>query len=144
MELKEGMYVRTKRGLIAKYIGFEKDEEENEYSKYNFNGKIYWYYEYYNDYVYEEDFEEWFEASVIKISNNIIDLIEVGDILEINNEKYEVIYDKSYEKLGILIPSREELSIRHSALEYVFKKYKVSIVTKEQFSQMEYKISLEG
>ncbi len=73
-------------------------------------------------------------------SFDIIDLIEVGDILEINGEKYEVIYDESYEKLGILIPSRKELSIRHSALEYVFKKYEVAIVTKEQFEQISYKI----
>lgn len=65
---------------------------------------------------------------------------EEGDILEINNEKYEVIYDESYEKLGILIPSKKELSIRHSSLEYVFKKYKVSIVTKEQFESMEYRL----
>lgn len=42
--------------------------------------------------------------------------------------------------LGILIPSRKELSIRHSALEYVFKKYEVAIVTKEQFEQMSYRI----
>ena len=74
---------------------------------------------------------------------NIIDLIEEGDILEINGEKYEVIYDESYEKLGILIPSRKELSIRHSALEYVFKKYEVAIVTKEQFEQMSYKIGVD-
>lgn len=78
--------------------------------------------------------------NVIKASFNIIDLIEVGDILEINEEKYEVIYDESYEKLGILIPSRKELSIRHSALEYVFKKYEVSIITKQQFEQMSYKV----
>lgn len=78
--------------------------------------------------------------NVIKASFNIIDLIKVGDILEINEEKYEVIYDESYEKLGILIPSRKELSIRHSALEYVFKKYEVAIVTKEQFEQMSYKV----
>lgn len=78
--------------------------------------------------------------NVINSSYNIIDLIEVGDILEINGEKYEVIYDESYEKLGILIPSRKELSIRHIALEYVFKKYEVVILTKGQFEQMAYKM----
>lgn len=78
--------------------------------------------------------------NIIKARFNITDLIKVGDILEINGEKYEVIYDESYEKLGILIPSRKELSIRHSALEYVFKKYEVAIVTKEQFEQTAYKV----
>ena len=87
----------------------------------------------------KKDFTQEEMAQYYKHSNNIIDLIEVGDILEINNEKYEVIYDESYEKLGILIPSKKELSIRHSSLEYVFKKYKVSIVTKEQFESMSYK-----
>lgn len=48
--------------------------------------------------------------NIIKASFNIIDLIEPGDVLEINGEKYEVIYDESYEKLGILIPSRESIN----------------------------------
>lgn len=92
----------------------------------------------------KKDFTQEEMAQYYKHSNNIIDLIEVGDILEINNEKYEVIYDESYEKLGILIPSKKELSIRHSSLEYVFKKYKVSIVTKEQFESMSYKLEVNS
>jgi len=126
MELEVGMYTYSKQsrdygiGKIVKIHtnGFTHSEVEIQYK----NVKISTRYDY------------------VVGSHNIIDLIEVGDILEINNEKYEVIYDKSYEKLGILIPSREELSIRHSALEYVFKKYKVSIVTKEQFESMSYKV----
>ena len=110
MELKPNMYVRTKKGNIYKF------ETNNSMAK---NGA---------------------KKYMVNCSHNIIDLIEVGDILEINNEKYEVIYDESYEKLGILIPSKKELSIRHSSLEYVFKKYKVSIVTKEQFESMSYKL----
>ena len=92
----------------------------------------------------KKDFTQEEMAQYYKHSDNIIDLIEVGDILEINNEKYEVIYDESYEKLGILIPSKKELSIRHSSLEYVFKKYKVSIVTKEQFESMSYKLEVNS
>lgn len=131
MKLEVGMYVRfkDKRGIeyIRKitsvnntypnklYAGIYIDKETN-----NSNGVSL--------------------KNIIKASFNIIDLIEVGDILEINGEKYEVIYDESYEKLGILIPSRKELSIRHSALEYVFKKYEVAIVTKEQFEQTAYKV----
>lgn len=78
---------------------------------------------------------------IAKHSKNLIDLIEVGDVLKINDEKYEVIYDESYEKLGILVPNRKQLAIRHSALEFIFNQHKdISIVTKEQFASMEYKI----
>ena len=142
-KLEPNMYVRTKNGSIDKITDIaeewyqrEGDEDEKPYKIYKLN----------NTY-YDDEFDEdtnWFLADFfIKASNNIIDLIEAGDILEINNEKYEVIYDESYEKLGILIPSKKELSIRHSALEYIFKKYKVSIVTKEQFESMEYRLGDE-
>lgn len=120
MKLEVGMYFRTKRGQIGKIVTIGRDNIAIE-----FNGM-------WQDIVLKEN--------IIKSSFNIIDLIEVGDILEINEGKYEVIYDESYEKLGILIPSRKELSIRHSALEYVFKKYEVSIITKEQFEQMSYRL----
>ena len=83
---------------------------------------------------------------IVKHSKNIIDLIEEGDVIEINNKKYEVIFDKSYEKLGLLIPNREHLAIRHCSLEYIFsnegmKEFEsISIVTKEQIKQIEFRI----
>lgn len=120
--MKVGMYCynKTNRKLgIGKIIDFQRNNNVN--------------------IRYKNDIELVTIGNVIA-SSDIIDLIEEGDILEINEEKYEVIYDESYEKLGILIPSRKELSIRHSALEYVFKKYEVAIVTKEQFEQMKYRI----
>ena len=120
MKLEVGMYVRTDRGKIGKLHKELKDYYELEYPR-NVCDLVY-------------------KNRIIKSSFDILDLIEAGDILEINGEKYEVIYDESYEKLGILIPSKKELSIRHSALEYVFKKYEVAIVTKEQFEQMSYKV----
>lgn len=129
MKLEVGMYVRTNMGDISKI----KSMWENERVFFEDKVDI--------DYFTSDSFGISY-LKRCKASHNIIDLIEVGDILEINNEKYEVIYDESYEKLGILIPSKKELSIRHSSLEYVFKKYKVSIVTKEQFESMKY--SLEG
>lgn len=85
-------------------------------------------------------------GSIIKYSKNIIDLIETGDILEINNEKYEVIYDKSYEKLGILISNRHQLAVRHCSIEYIFSKNgieefkNVSILTHEQYNQNCYRL----
>lgn len=78
---------------------------------------------------------------VIKHSKNIIDLIEVGDIIELDEEKYQVIYDESYNKLGILIPNKECLAIRHTSLEYIFQKnLKVKILTHEQYEKNCYKI----
>ena len=135
MKLEEGMYVRTKYGIfkirkITKDLAYWKREKrvielDRNIPEYNYR------FSFYKD-------ESIFKGA--KFKDNIIDLIGVGDILEINNEKYEVIYDESYEKLGILIPSKKELSIRHISLEYVFKKYKVSIVTKEQFESMVYEV----
>lgn len=129
-KLEVGMFIRTKSGLIAKYTGFEKDENDDEYNKYNFDGKIYWYYEYYNDYVYEEDFEYWFENSVVKTSHNITDLIEVGDYVNgykitLIHETYNVLYAE--DERGYLIKSFGEEDIKF-------------VVTKQQFSSIEYRL----
>lgn len=85
-EIEVGEYVRTEKGLIAKYLGFEKDDNDMEYNKHLFDNKIYWYYEYYNEYVYEEDWEQ-FKENIVKHSKQLIDLIEVKDVIKykINN-----------------------------------------------------------
>lgn len=75
-------YVRTEKGLIAKYLGFEKEDSDMEYNKHLFDNKIYWYYEYYNEYVYKEDWEQ-FKENIVNHSKQLIDLVEVGDIVEI-------------------------------------------------------------
>lgn len=121
MKLDVGMYVRTKSGLIAKYIGF-KD------FSYNFDGKIYWFYEYYNDYIYKEDFEEWFEKSVVKTSHNIIDLIEVGDY--VNGMRID----------DIDIHSKRLYREMRYDYEIIDGKEIKSIVTKEMFSNVEYRV----
>lgn len=125
-KIEVGEYIRTENGQIYKiedgaefYEGIWVDKKHHTYVN---------------------------NRDIIKHSPNIIDLIEVGDIIEINNKKYEVILDKSYEKLGILIPNRERLAIRHCSLEYIFsnegmKEFEIkSIVTKEQFKEMEYRV----
>lgn len=129
MKLEVGQFVRTKWGDIRKIESVWNDTDFNvDKTYYNYN-------------IEEDTLGCVLNEDIIKEpSFDVTDLIEEGDILEINGEKYEVIYDESYEKLGILIPNRKELSIRHSALEYVFKKYEVAIVTKEQFKQMSYKV----
>lgn len=120
-EIKAGEYVRTNRGNIDKVIIDYNGRCNNS----NCNRKhISCKYDYYN----EED--------ITKHSFNIIDLIEVGDIIQFNDEKYEVIYDKSYNKLGILIPNKDYLAIRHISLEYIFQQNtEVKILTKEQYKK---------
>lgn len=137
--LSVGMYVRTKNGLIAKYIGY-RPNKDIEYNKYLFDGEIYWYYEYYNDYVYEEDFKEWFEDEVVKTSYNIIDLVKCGDYvngLRVEKSKYGELYT-SYTYMG------GDIGLQQETYTTFLKDYKeddvYSIVTKEQFGSMSYKL----
>lgn len=128
MKLEVGMYVRTKSGLIAKYIDIDD-------IKYLFDKNIYWYYEYYNDYVYKEDFKEWFEEEVIKTSYTIIDLIEVGDIIRYRIDKVSLA-TKGY-LTGVVDITDEEMleSIKEDKNYHVLQ-----ILTKEQFEQNVYRI----
>ena len=106
MEIEVGEYVRNKEGYIDIV---EKVIEPDEYMS-----EIY--------YCCKSIMASSYKSEIVKHSKNIIDLIEVKDVIEINTEKYEVIYDKSYGKLGILIPNKEQLAIRHCSLEYIFSK----------------------
>ena len=122
-----GDYVRTKGGNIFKIVGGNADNwkididfikleqtEENWYESNRYNDNGYWFN----------------EENIIKSSPNIIDLIEVGDyvngmpVYEYDNHLVVNQLDGSYLYI-------EEL-----------RKIK-SIVTKEQFESMEYKIESE-
>lgn len=70
-----GDYVRTSSGIIAKYLGREGDT-------YKFDKDIYWVYDYYNDYIYDDDYEEWLKSEDVKVSKELIDLIEVRRLCE--------------------------------------------------------------
>ena len=116
MELKEGMYIRTKKG-ISKIIG-RVNEPTNYFYKF---WKCDRYLELYDDteYLYEED--------IIKSSYNIKDLIEVGDIID----KKEVInvyrFDDGFNRIELF------------GGKAIMNKTKIkSVVTKEQFENMEY------
>lgn len=115
-EIEVGEFARTTDGIIGIIENYDNGE--------------YW--------IRHSDIDIWkcSEDYIVKHSKNIIDLIEVGDIIEINKGKYEVIYDKSLEQLGVLIPNRNHLAIRHSTLEHIFREYKnIRILTKEQYMQ---------
>ena len=131
MELKEGMYVRTKKG-IAKIIDRNDDVRycyPNAYVTDTYLGI--------NDdteYIYEED--------IIKASNSLtplIDLIEVGDyvngfiVLDIRTDNE----NKKYIECGC----KDEIAFEYIYDTFYNKDIK-SIVTKEQFESIKY--SLEG
>ena len=83
------------------------------------------------DYSNNEDFNEsgWFEWNVIKSSPNIIDLIEVGDY--VNGCKVDDIRPTH------LYCNQDD---EDDFCEIIFQDNIKSIVTHEQFSQMEYKL----
>lgn len=112
--------------------------EIEEYLRLN-NGYIYQWEN--NDYewIYEEDGQlvyanganeyEW-ESDIIKHSFNIIDLIQVGDY--VNGKLVEDIFDKTnYADKSIKLKGSED---------YWYNEHIKSIVTREQFESMEYKI----
>lgn len=138
-EIEVGEYVRTEKGLIAKYLGFEKDDNDMEYNKHLFDNKIYWYYEYYNEYVYEEDWEQ-FKENIVKHSKQLIDLIEVKDVIKykINNIS-TTLETKGYVE-GIVDISDEEMLQKIKS----DKNYHIlEILTKERYMTNCYKVGGE-
>ena len=118
--MKVGDYVRTKNGLIRKIVEIDKliyidkdyisDEPE------------------YHNSLIEED--------VIKSSPNLIDLIEVGDY--VNGKK---VIDKQYHYTDEDSRDIGEWCIFYENVALGDYQYDIkSIVTKEQFSSMEYKV----
>lgn len=114
MKLEVGMYVRTKRDGIAKIISLSIGEEEEccfiELSKRRTGIK---------------------EHNITKASYNIIDLIEIGDIITTNNLCGEVT------KIDI---ENNEIWIACCDYETCRSEDIKSIVTKEQFESMRYKV----
>ena len=112
--MKIGDYVRTKDGRIEKYSGTDDCEIEN-----------------------------FSLPEIIKSSPNIIDLIEVGDyvngmlvteVSKLDSGSIEITYNDRY----------RYLYLKEWNYESRFNKFKIkSIVTKEQFESMEYRIKGE-
>lgn len=108
--MKIGVYVRTKKGEIFDCYESEQMHKPIYYPK---KSKT-------NGYI---DYNE-----VYKKSNNIIDLIEVGDY--VNGLKVQGV-NNEIKGFGTIIFSKDSS---------IMEDYIYSIVTKEQFSCMEYKI----
>ena len=79
------------------------------------------------------------EESIIKSSPNIIDLIEVGDY--VNGYPVEKVYQPINEELGKIVRfATDNTSGWEYEAEEIYERDIKSIVTKEQFEEMEYKI----
>jgi hypothetical protein len=114
MKLEVGMYVRTKKGAIAKIERILYDEVHFNIKPIFSDGECLGY--------------NWFYISdVIKASHSIIDLIEAGDY--VNGCKVHRIANC----ITIILDNEENISwVRPSDIK--------SIVTKEQFESMSYKV----
>ena len=124
MKIEEGMYVRTPLG-ISKFLGFyDGNLALYEFDKLNeelWSGDIY-------GVVFECEIKE----VVLKASHNIIDLIEVGDYVN-----GYIVCEIDYAESGKYVMVDDNVKGWQSMY---FNNQIKSIVTKEQFEQMSYKV----
>ena len=120
--MKVGDYVRTDTGEIGKVISIAEDNDfglGEEYSGFvAFNTEPYVY------------------GDVIKSSPNIIDLIEVGDVLSFKDGCVCIILEISDNDYYLIKDYGDEYYERKEVVEGEIK----SIVTREQFESLEYRI----
>ena len=120
MKLEVGMYVRTKNRGIAKFRGWNA-YDENKVAIHTHN---------------EGDIEITpiiDKNTIIKASHNIIDLIEEGDYVN-RYPVYEIIEYEDNTR-AIVIGDDNKSIIWEESSQYI-----KSIVTKEQFEEMSYKV----
>ena len=135
MKLEVGMYVRTDTGIIEKLEGIHKQNKTNNtIIKLNkMGGGKYTHIVDFNS-EFEKEFDKNFSrGNVIKSSHNIIDLIETGDYVN-GKRVIEVNFNANEEKYIRLDFDNQDY--RSCYFENEIK----SIVTKEQFKQMQYKV----
>lgn len=117
--MRIGDYVRTDKGLIGKVI--KKEEYDTHFIL-----------EYKGQYCKRVLTTSETDSEIIKSSPNIIDILEVGDYVN----GYRVIdfdYSVANTRIRIWVDTENEIN-------YIFKNDIKSIVTKEQFKNMEYEV----
>ena len=133
MKLEVGKWCRTEKGTIFKIIGGNVDMWEIDID-YSYLSKCE--NEDYNSYAYNKN-NSLFEDLVVKSSYNIIDILEIRDYVNgslVVNINYDINLDEDKaESISIFDYSIEGFDVLH-------EKDIKSIVTKEQFEQMAYKI----
>lgn len=123
-ELKENMYVRTEKGIAKIKKIFPDGSEPYFEAKYETDKYLEIYYD--SEYVSEYD--------VLKASYNIIDILEIGDIISFYEDidNYKKQYVIGMPDLITLDEIKDKITNDNIRL--------VSILTKEQFEQMAYKV----
>ena len=132
--LEQNMYVRTKYGYIAR---LNKINKTDRYTEYEFDNKIGYDYDGFFHSIVEYCIDD---IEIIKASHNIIDLIEVGDY--VNGEKVIRIDKDPFIKGQINLWTNTITSNYWGdiSLSPIIEKDIKSIVTKEMFSSMEYRL----
>lgn len=120
LELRENMYVRTKKGIAKIKKIFSSDEEPYFGAKYETDTYLEIYYD--SEYVSEDD--------VLKASYNIIDILEVGDYVNGLPVSKTSEYINTYEKY---------IELYGSCSDWENEDIK-SVITHEQMEQMAYKV----
>lgn len=123
-KLEPNMYVRTKGGNIFKIIGGNVDnwEIDIDYSKLEQTEE-----NWLELYRYNDNYSFFNDKDIIKASFKIIDLIEEGDYVN-GNEIYKINWDS----LGLILETTDYFKLREKDIK--------SILTKEQFSSIEYRL----
>ena len=152
MKLEVGMYVRTDTGIIEKLEGIHKQNETNNtIIKLNkMGGGKYAHIVDINS-EFEKEFDKNFSrGNVIKSSHSIIDLIQVGDYVNgcyVSNKRASVNEHLGGHPKGIGIIKCNAYfnqgNYNDCKFEWIEKKDIKSIVTKEQFENMSYRIEDE-
>ena len=137
MKIEAGMYVRTKEGYIAKCTYIDEELE----GIYGFDSAIRRSFGDKYDFIYCKEQENY----IIKASHNIIDLIEVGDLIEHKKIGIKQIKDKHdkyiwYSKNHNPLTCDVEDAITYEAFKSEFEVGNISILTKQQFESMSYKL----
>lgn len=114
--MKVGDYVRTKYGRIGKIYNLTVD----------YSSELI---------LCEESSIPFAKHQIIKSSPNIIELIEVGDY--VNGQK---VFDKLYDELNKCWYLKLEIGEVFGKYARTYQQHIKSIVTKEQFEEMEYKL----
>ena len=129
MKLEVGKWCRTEKGTIFKIIGGNVDMWEIDID-YSYLSKCE--NEDYNSYAYNKN-NSLFEDLVVKSSYDIIDILEVGDYV---NGETVIGFGTFYYDDGTIERTSLALDKTVTCLDSEIK----SIVTKQQFENMEYKV----
>ena len=146
--MKVGDYVRTKKG-IAKYLGLGRDILKHEankgtyehyYNQHLFDNYVFDVGHDYGDTLIYDEFNNIDKLG--KVKENIIDLIEVGDLVRLFMEDDVDKEDTNIFEVIAITDDKKEIGVFTKDCELDF--YPIEnlrgIVTSKQFSQMEYRI----